>query len=150
MGSPRWLTDDQQRAWRAFSVMQLRLTSALDRELRANGLSYPEYVVLAALTEHDPPRLGMSALREVLGWERSRLSHQLTRMERRGLVARSVDPDDARRTTVEVTASGMTVLRAAAPVMSRWYAGWSSTGCRRTSSGPGRDLPELLDGLPPG
>ena len=131
--------------------MQLRLTSALDRELRANGLSYPEYVVLAALTEHDPPRLGMSALREVLGWERSRLSHQLTRMERRGLVARSVDPDDARRTTVEVTASGMTVLRAAAPghveVVRRLVIDRLSADQLEAL---GTTSQELLDGLPPG
>jgi DNA-binding MarR family transcriptional regulator len=145
------LSDEQRRAWRAFSVMQLRLTSVLDRELRASGMSYAEYVVLAALPEHDPPRLGMSGLREVLGWERSRLSHQLTRMERRGLVARSVDAGDARRTTVEVTDAGMAVLTAAAPahveVVRRHVIDRLSPG---QLAELGATSQHLLDGLPPG
>jgi DNA-binding MarR family transcriptional regulator len=150
VSSTPWLTDEQQRAWRAFSVMQLRLTSLLDRELRASGLTYAEYVVLAALTEHDPPRLGMSELLEVLGWERSRLSHQVSRMGRRGLLAKSVDPIDARRASVEVTTSGLSVLEQAAPdhvaVVRRHVIDCLSPAELREL---GAVSQHLLDGLPP-
>ena len=115
MTDTRWLSDDEQAAWRAFSVMQLQLTSLLDRTLRSSGLSYADYVVMAALTEHKGDRLRLRSLRRLLGWEKSRLSHQLSRMERRGLVRRDADPEDARQLVITLTPDGRRLLEAAAP-----------------------------------
>ena len=111
----RWLSADEQAAWRSFSVMQLQLTSLLDRELRTRGLSYADYVVMAALGEHEGDRLRLRLLRSVLGWEKSRLSHQLSRMEARGLVRRSADPDDARQLVIALTDDGRRAVEGAAP-----------------------------------
>ena len=77
------------------------------------GLSLADYDVLVALDER--PGCRISELGERLGWEQSRLSHQLSRMRARGLVERRGAADDRRAATVELTTDGRAALEAAAP-----------------------------------
>ena len=112
----RWLTDDQQRAWRAYVAMQSRLNAQLNRELQAGSeLSLADYDVLVRLTEAPAGRLRIYELGQGLEWEQSRLSHHLTRMQRRKLVAREDCPDDRRGAFIVVTADGRRALADAAP-----------------------------------
>lgn len=115
-GSPRWLDDDEQRTWRGMLAVQSQLPAALARDLqRDSRLSLPDFDVLVQLTEHPEGRARVSALAAALSWERSRLSHHVARMERRGLVARVECGDDGRGAFVEVTASGRKAIEDAAP-----------------------------------
>ncbi|HRD11622.1 MAG TPA: helix-turn-helix domain-containing protein [Mycobacterium sp.] len=82
-----WLDDDQQRVWRNYLVMGTRLQAAMNRQLQRDcGLSLADYDVLVALSERGALRI--FELAELLGWEQSRLSHQLRRMRDRALVDR--------------------------------------------------------------
>jgi DNA-binding MarR family transcriptional regulator len=109
-----WLTEDEQRAWRNYLTMTSRLQAAMNRQLQRDcGLSLAEYEVLVALDERAGCRI--SELGERLGWEQSRLSHQLTRMRSRGLVTRSGSSDDRRAATVDLTPTGRQALDTAAP-----------------------------------
>jgi DNA-binding MarR family transcriptional regulator len=108
-----WLTDDQQELWRSYLAMSARLQSELNRQLQGHGLSLADYDVLVALSER--PGCRMSVLGEHLGWEQSRVSHQLARMRARGLVVRTGSQDDRRAAAVELTAEGVRALATAAP-----------------------------------
>jgi DNA-binding MarR family transcriptional regulator len=111
-----WLTDDQQRAWRAYLRMQARLTAELNRQLQADsGLSLSDYEVLVQLTDSPAGRLRPYELQKALEWEQSRLSHHLARMQRRGLVTRENCDDDGRGAYVLVTEAGRTAITTAAP-----------------------------------
>lgn len=116
MSEVRWLNDRESRAWRSLQLMQMRLEGALARQLADDsGLSYPDYVVLVALTDQPDGRVRLFELGEVLGWEKSRLSHQVTRMVARGLVAKEKCDSDRRGAFVVITARGRRVIEAAAP-----------------------------------
>jgi DNA-binding MarR family transcriptional regulator len=116
MADAPWLDEDEERAWRALQWMQLRLEGELARRLAADsGLSYPDYVVLVALTDAPDGRMRPFELGRALGWEKSRLSHHLTRMAGRGLVARQPCPSDRRGAFVVVTPRGRREIEAAAP-----------------------------------
>jgi DNA-binding MarR family transcriptional regulator len=109
-----WLSADEQRVWRNYLTMTARLQSAMSRQLQADcGLSLADYDVLVALDEQRGCRI--AELGERLGWEQSRLSHQLSRMRARGLVVRSGAADDRRAATVDLTADGRAALTSAAP-----------------------------------
>jgi DNA-binding MarR family transcriptional regulator len=110
----RWLTDRQQRAWRNYLSMGTRLQAAMNRQLQTDcGLSLADYDVLVALSEQG--ELRVYELAEELGWEQSRLSHQLGRMRTRGLVSRRGNHQDKRGASVEITTAGSAALTAAAP-----------------------------------
>jgi DNA-binding MarR family transcriptional regulator len=112
----RWLSAREERAWRALQFMQMRLEGELARRLASDSeLSYPDYVVLVALTDRPEGRMRLFQLAELLGWERSRLSHQVTRMEARGLVAKEPCNDDRRGAHVVATRRGIKQLQLAAP-----------------------------------
>ena len=116
MTATPWLTPDEQRLWRAWLATGSALSAALHRDLQADaGLSLPDFDVLVRLTESEDGRIRVSDLARGLGWERSRLSHHVTRMERRGLVARDDCVDDGRGAYVVVTARGRSAIEAAAP-----------------------------------
>lgn len=116
MPGPQWLTEPEERAWRALQFMQMRLEGALARQLAAeSGLSYPDYVVLVALTDQPEGRMRLFELGDVLGWEKSRLSHHVTRMTGRGLVSKEKCPTDGRGAFVAVTDAGREEIEAAAP-----------------------------------
>lgn len=100
-------TDQQKTAWTAYQRMRVRLTGALNRELaRETGLSEADFEILAHLTEASGESVRALALRCGLEWEKSRLSHQLRRMEQRGLVARETCIEDNRGAVVRVTKEG--------------------------------------------
>jgi DNA-binding MarR family transcriptional regulator len=109
-----WLSEDEQRVWRNHVTMTAQLQSAMSRALQADcGLSLPDYDVLVALDER--PGCRISELGERLGWEQSRLSHQLSRMRTRGLIDRRGATDDRRAATVDLTTDGRAALQTAAP-----------------------------------
>ena len=112
----RWLTEDEQRAWRGVLHMTSRLDSRLNRELQqTSGLSLADYDVLVLLTEAPDGRLRMFELVEELQWEQSRLSHHVARMQRRDLVAREDCSTDKRGAFVVLTAAGREAIEKAAP-----------------------------------
>jgi DNA-binding MarR family transcriptional regulator len=96
--------------------MQMRLHSELARHLAADSeLSYPDYVVLVALTADPEGRMRLFELGQLLGWEQSRVSHHISRMTERGLVIKQECPSDRRGAYVAVTDHGWAEIRAAAP-----------------------------------
>ena len=109
-----WLTEEQQQIWRGYLAMTSLLQTAMHRQLQQDcELSLADYDVLVALSERGPQRI--NELGEVLGWEQSRLSHQLRRMRGRDLVNRHGTGDDRRGATVALTEAGRTALETAAP-----------------------------------
>ena len=111
-----WLDEDELRAWRNLQVMQNQLSAALGRELiERNGLSYVDYLVLAALTDRPDGRMRAFELGRELGWEKSRLSHHISRMAERGLVEKQKCSADRRGAHVAITSSGRKAIEAAAP-----------------------------------
>lgn len=96
--------------------MQLRLNGELARQLTAeSGLSYQDYQVLVALTDRPDGRFRLFELSDLLGWEQSRLSHHISRMAERGLVAKERCGGDRRGAEVVVTKRGRKEIEAAAP-----------------------------------
>ncbi len=114
--TPRWLTDEQERVWRAYLRMQARLTAELNRQLAAgSGLSLADYEVLVRLTDAPDGRIRPYELQRAMDWEQSRLSHHLSRMQRRGLIDREGCGDDGRGAYVSLTDAGRQAITAAAP-----------------------------------
>jgi DNA-binding MarR family transcriptional regulator len=105
-------TRDELRIWRDYIETADALRSALGARLQTDsGLSSGDYTVLLALSEADGHRLRSSALAAQIGWQRSRLSHHLGRMERRGLIAREDCPTDNRGAEIVLTAAGASVFQ---------------------------------------
>ena len=110
------LGDAETRAWYAYMKVQLRLRYEMNRQLRADhGLSLADYDVLVALISDAGGTLSMSGLATRIGWERSRVSHQVRRMADRGLVASGAGTGDRRITEVSLTDAGRAALAAASP-----------------------------------
>jgi DNA-binding MarR family transcriptional regulator len=113
---PRWLDEAEDRAWRGYLRMRTLLHARILRDLaREAGLSGPDYDVLSHVSESPGRRARLGELAERMAWSRSRLSHHLTRMERRGLVTREDCPSDGRGAFVVLTDAGFRVIQAAAP-----------------------------------
>ena len=115
MPGTRWLNDEERRAWRNTSLMQFQLHALLGRELTADGLSYPDYLVLAKLSDQEHNQARLVELGRDLGWEKSRISHHISRMEQRRLVAKVKCPTDQRGWFVAMTDTGRAAIAAAAP-----------------------------------
>lgn len=97
--------------------MRAQLTSHLARQLeRESGLTEAEYAVLVVVSEAAGRRIRARELCQALGWERSRLSHQIARMESRGAIERTPCKDDARGFDVFLTDHGLAIIEAAAPL----------------------------------
>jgi DNA-binding MarR family transcriptional regulator len=112
----RWLSASEQRAFRAFMSVQMRLNYEMNRQLQSDSdLSLADYHVLNALTDAPDGRLQVSDLAALIGWERSRASHQLRRLCERGLAERIPSEDDGRATDASLTKAGREAIRAAAP-----------------------------------
>lgn len=112
----RWLSAPEQHAWRGLLQMTTRLEAQLNRELQAtSGLSLADYEVLVPLSEAPQGRRRVFQLASDLGWERSRLSHHLTRMQRRGLITREDCDADRRGAFVVLTDAGRSAIEEAAP-----------------------------------
>lgn len=116
MGEVRWLDADEQAAWRALAAVVLKLPAELEAQLqRESGMSHFEYWVIALLSEAPGRRLALSQLAGQANASLSRLSHVVTRLQRRSWVTRVRCPDDARVTFAELTDAGWDQVRATAP-----------------------------------
>jgi DNA-binding MarR family transcriptional regulator len=112
----RWLDDDEQRAWLKLAGVMLKLSPALDSQLQRDfDLTHFDYLCLAMLSETEERTLPMSALATQTNATLSRLSHVISKLERRGWVARTPSPHSRRVTLVSLTDDGWKVLVEAAP-----------------------------------
>lgn len=112
----RWLTDEEQRAWRGLLQMTAQLEVALNRQLQEHSdLSGADYEVLVPLSEAPDQQLRVFELAAATSWEQSRLSHHLSRMEKRGLITRAGCDSDRRGAHVSLTAAGREAIERAAP-----------------------------------
>ncbi|KOV93896.1 MarR family winged helix-turn-helix transcriptional regulator [Streptomyces sp. NRRL B-3648] len=112
----RWLTPEEQRAWRAYIAASRLLEDAIDRQLQQEGgMPHLFYTVLANLSETPGGRLRMTDLAETLKITRSRLTYAVTRLERDGLVRRENSSQDKRGSLAVLTDEGMAVLERTAP-----------------------------------
>lgn len=112
----RWLTEDEQRAWRGLLRMTAQLNARLNRQLQEEcGLSLADYEVMVVLSEAPEGRLRVFEIAGALAWEQSRVSHQLARMQRRGLVGRQECPADGRGAFAVLTEAGRAAIERAAP-----------------------------------
>ncbi|WP_329455172.1 MarR family winged helix-turn-helix transcriptional regulator [Streptomyces sp. NBC_01497] len=113
-GSRKLPTREELRIWRDFiettDALRTTLTSRLNGD---TGLSQGDYAVLLALSEAQDTRLRSSELATAIRWERSRLSHHLGRMERRGLIRREECVTDNRGAHIVLEPSGAEAFRAA-------------------------------------
>jgi DNA-binding MarR family transcriptional regulator len=112
----RWLSSDEDGAWRAIAQVMVKLPWALECQLQRDaGLSFIEYHALARLSEDPEHTLRMSELAMLTNASLSRLSHLVKRLESRALVRREVDPEDGRFTNAILTKAGYKLLVASAP-----------------------------------
>ncbi len=113
---PDWLNPREDRAWRAFMHARHQLNASLNQHLlRDSGLSQADYEILAVLSEHPTGQMTAQDLGALVQWEKSRLSHQIRRMQERGLVARGSNPADGRSAIVRLLPAGRRAIEDAAP-----------------------------------
>lgn len=116
MAEARWLDERQQRVWRSYRRVNHELQARFEELLAAEGgVSAADYTVLVPLSEEPTGVLRARELGVEIAWERSRLSHHLARMEKRGLVVREECKEDARGLMVRITPGGRRAIEAAAP-----------------------------------
>lgn len=113
--APRWLDEEERRAWLGLMGVMRRLEHALDTQLRDEGLTHFEYGVMAALSESPQRELRMSALAAYAEGSLSRLSQVVARLERKGYAHRRPDPTDGRYTLAALTDEGYEKIVSAAP-----------------------------------
>jgi DNA-binding MarR family transcriptional regulator len=112
----RWLSSDEQEAWRAVALIFLQLPRPLDAQLqRDSGITLFEYLVLSYLSMAPQRTMRMSELAEAANGSLSRLSNVAKRLEQRGWLRRASDPRDGRYTVAHLTDIGLQVVRDAAP-----------------------------------
>lgn len=115
MSETRWLSDEEQDAWKSLSLMQLQLNARLAHQLAGCGLSFQDYIVLASLSDRECGSSRIVELACELGWEKSRASHHLSRMSERGLVRKERCTTDQRGSFIVITEAGRAAIAAAAP-----------------------------------
>lgn len=116
MTETKWLNTEEARAWRALQFLNMPLSAALNRQLaRHSNLSTADYAVLVQLSEADGEQLRARDMVRAIGWEKSRLSHHIRRMESRALVSREECPTDGRGAFIKLTPTGRTAIEGAAP-----------------------------------
>lgn len=112
----RWLTEDELDAWLKLAGVMFKLAPALDSQLqRDSDLTHFDYLCLAMLSETDDRTRTMSDLAGKTNASLSRLSHVITKLEKRGWVSRCPSPASRRVTMVRLTDEGWDVLVKAAP-----------------------------------
>jgi DNA-binding MarR family transcriptional regulator len=117
MAEPRWLSEDEDRAWRGWLTMSELLRAQIARDLQSDcGLSESDFAVLVHLSETPDDRMRMTELADALGWSKSRVSHQCSRMAARKLLAREGCPEDARSAYAVLTPIGRVEIQRAAPL----------------------------------
>ena len=116
MTEPHWLSAVDQRAWRSYLSGSQLLSAQLDKELREkHGIGLPEYEILVRLSEHEDRTMRMALLATDTTMSRSRLTHSVARMEKRGLLERSAIAEDGRGVNCVMTEAGWQLLRTVAP-----------------------------------
>lgn len=116
MTSPRWLSDDERAAWRAYLDATRLLLAALDQQLvRDAGLSFTDFELLVALSEAPGHRLRMSTLADAVTTTRSAVTRATTRLIEAGWVERTPCADDRRGAWAGLTPAGVEKLAQAAP-----------------------------------
>ncbi|NCX09637.1 MAG: MarR family transcriptional regulator [Actinobacteria bacterium] len=114
------MRDLDSRAWRAFHKIGTSLLPHLGRQItNHSGISGAEYVVLVALSESTLPSMNLNRLARILGWEISRMSHQVSRMEEIGLVKKTKNLEDSRCFDVSITSNGKKIAESAIPLQSK-------------------------------
>ncbi|MBK1786020.1 MarR family winged helix-turn-helix transcriptional regulator [Prauserella cavernicola] len=150
MDEARWLDEREALVWRGMIGVLQRVTAETERQLVQNsGLSAAEYTLLVPLSEAPDGLLRARDLGRMVAWERSRISHQIIRMEKRGLVAREECGEDARGSMVRLTEAGRSAIVAAAPAhvaAVRQYFFGALTDAEIDVIGPA--LERVLDRLP--
>jgi DNA-binding MarR family transcriptional regulator len=116
MTQPRWLSDEQQQAWRRFVQVLIKMPAALEAQLQRDaGLTHMGYLVLSTLSERDDRRLAMSRLAKLATASLSRLSHVVARLEAQGWVRRERDSEDGRVQIAVLTDAGYAKVVDSAP-----------------------------------
>jgi DNA-binding MarR family transcriptional regulator len=114
------MKDLDSKAWRSFHKIGTSLLPHLGRQVtNHSGISGAEYVVLVALSELAAPSVNLNRLATGLGWEISRMSHQISRMNDAGLVKKTVNVKDSRCFDVSITAKGKRIAEEAIPLQSK-------------------------------
>ncbi|MEV5966593.1 MarR family winged helix-turn-helix transcriptional regulator [Kribbella sp. NPDC051952] len=109
-----WLDEDEQQAWRSYLLMNRTLETHLERHLqREFGLSKSDFEILVNLSESESGRMRAFELGRATQWEKSRMSHHLSRMEKRGLIRK--ESCQARYPEIAITEEGMAAIKACAP-----------------------------------
>ncbi|GAY09169.1 MarR family winged helix-turn-helix transcriptional regulator [Pseudonocardia sp. N23] len=115
-GTTQWLDDDEMRFWRTFVITATLLESRLNHDLNeTQGISHSDYTILVFLSEAPDQKLRMSTLAELMASSKSRLSHQVARMEKAGLVTRQECDSDGRGVLAVMLPEGRELLERAAP-----------------------------------
>ena len=109
-GGVRWLSHEEQIAWRAYLRASRELTVAFERDLQDVGISLPEYELMSMLSEAPDAQMRMSTLASLIVQSRSRVTHTAARLERRGWVCRTPAPDDGRGVLLRLTEGGRVAL----------------------------------------
>ena len=114
VGKEPWLDDDEQKAWRSYLLMTRTLETHLERHLQRDfGLSKSDFEILVNLSESESGRMRAFELSRSTQWEKSRLSHHLTRMEKRGLIRK--EACDSRYPEIVITEEGLAAIKECAP-----------------------------------
>jgi DNA-binding MarR family transcriptional regulator len=112
----RWLSSEEQQAWRSLVFATEWLQQGLDRQMQRDaGMPHAYYALLVALSEAPRQTMALAELAASQDHSLSRLSHAISKMEGLGWVTRKRDATDARVTVAKLTATGAKALRAAAP-----------------------------------
>jgi len=116
MADPRWLNEDEMRAWLAFLTARALLNRRLDQHLKAErGISHLQYDILARLSSVPERELRMTELADGVLNSKSGTTYQVTQLEKAGLVRRRSCPDDGQAVFACLTDAGMRLLEKAAP-----------------------------------
>lgn len=111
----RWLSDAEQCAWRTYLDVNRLLTYQMEKDLQPFGLTMNDYEILVNLSEAEEKRMRMSDLAAATLQSKSRLSHQITRMEKAGLVRRENCESDRRGLFAVLTDLGDETMHKVAP-----------------------------------
>ncbi|MCP2167882.1 MarR family winged helix-turn-helix transcriptional regulator [Goodfellowiella coeruleoviolacea] len=112
----RWLDDDEQRVWLGVVAFATRLPAALDAQLQQDaGMTHFEYHVMAVLAAASGGNLRPGDIAKAVGSSLSRVSHLLRRLEDKGWIRRTADPDDSRYSFAALTEAGHEKMTQAGP-----------------------------------
>lgn len=112
MATPRTLTPEEWERWNTWMQAQRLLAGELDRDLQRDyGISKAEFSVLVTLHQAPSGQMRVSELASALDWHKSRVAHQLTRMENRELVERTDNESSGRRVGIGLTKKGRDIVR---------------------------------------